>query len=57
MLTKQEWDKFFYLLDKIVNEEKSVDEKIEQILIAAKNDGEGADTDLEEFLSWDFGYQ
>lgn len=56
MITEREWNEFFRVLNKIVDEEKSVDDKIEQVLTAAKNNGEKTDMNLEEFLSWDFGY-
>lgn len=50
-MTDREWEKFFDLMSKIVNEEgKTFEQKKRQLLEKAKE--HGVELDLEEFGSW-----
>jgi hypothetical protein len=55
MLSDTEWEQFFNLLDKIVNEEKPVNEKILQI-VSKSRDNDRDSMNFEEFMAWEFGF-
>ena len=55
-MSEKDWEKFFDLLQKIVDEPLAVCDKVENCKKAAEENGESAEQNLEEFLSWDFGF-
>jgi hypothetical protein len=56
-LSEKEWEKFFDLLGRIVDADvPTVADKIRLVKEAADRQEGEADMNLEEFMSWNFGY-
>ena len=54
-MTEREWEKFFDLIEKIVElRDMSVNEKCAEVVKQAKERGGSADMNFEEFTAWDF---
>lgn len=53
-MNDKEWEQFFELLEKIVDLEMSVGEKVALVKSKANENGETAEMNLEEFAAWDF---
>lgn len=58
-VTDADYERFFALLEKIVNEELPVSEKQEKMLLYIENneDTHTNETCLEEFTSWEFDFR
>lgn len=50
ILKPKEWEKFFELIDKIVNDGRPFSEKLTAVKDAAETNG--SDVNLEEFVEW-----
>jgi hypothetical protein len=54
-MSQKDWHKFFNLLEMIVEMDKpTVSDKIQVVRDAAAECGDDAETNLDEFTSWDF---